>query len=383
MNHPPQLRAPRSLRALCFCALALSATLPANGAILGFNIDLTAKDDRTGILYVYSGTASGPAAIQGRHAVLDSRDGVSTGVGPLPGISGLAGGSAAEPKALAVGSVAGDPFKSRLSASLRSPEGANAESAEASGAVSFVDRIRLEGPGSGHVPVTFVMDWTMNVGGFVPGAFPASALGIYSDYGDDTSYGIGKIGFSFGLSLEVEETENPVFLTYYSRQDYADGDIMRNHLNELVWAFRGATPDISSSGDGTFQFYALLPLLSSGESYAVAERMLWTYTALVPLNQDLLFSGTWGGSVDCDAPGCRMSFLSLNSALLNIQVPAGYSLTSAQGFRYQGSNDQPPPGGEVPEPATAAMLAAGLGLGVVISRRRRAQGAVEMRANRD
>lgn len=359
-----------SLTGIALAALAVAGALPVNGAILGFEFDVSAKDDRTGIVFGYMGTASGAAAIQGSHVIVDSRDGVTTGLGPLPGVSGLAAGSPAVPTALAVGSAVGDPFKARLSASLQIPDLQTAESAEADAVISFLDRVRLEGPGSGYVPVTFVMDWNMNVAGFVPGSFPASALGIYDDYGDDTSYGIGKMGFSFLLSLEVEGSEDSVFFANYSRTDYADGDILRDQQNQLVWKFAGARTEVYSNGDGTFQFDAMLPLLTSVTSYAVAERMVWSYTAMVPLNQDLLFSGSWGGYVDCDAPGCAMSFLSLNSAVMDVLLPEGYSLTSAQGFGYRSSNGQPPIGGEVPEPATAVMLAAGLGLAVVLRRRR-------------
>ena len=359
-----------ALTGFAVAALAVAGAAPASGDVLGFGIELTAKDDRTGILFEYTGLAGGPEAIQGRYGIVDSRDGVTTGLGPLPGVSGLAAGSLTAPTALAVGSGVGDPFKTRLSASLRIPELQNAESAEAGAAVTFLDRIRLEGAGSGSVPVTFVMEWTMDVAGSVPGAFPASALGIYDDYGEDTSYGIGKMGFDFLLSLEVEGTEDSVFFANYMRQDYADGDIVRDPQNQLIWQYGGATTEVDSSGDGTFQFDAMLPLLSTGATYAVAERMVWSYTAMVPLNQDLLFAGAWGGFVDCDAPGCSMSVLSLNSAVLDVQAPEGYSLTSAQGFGYRGSNSQPPIGGEVPEPATAVLLAAGLGLGVVLRRRR-------------
>lgn len=350
------------LAGLTIAALAVAGVQSAKGATLGFEINLSAKDDRAGILFEYTGMASGAAAIQGGHAIVDSRDGVSSGVGGLPPTTGLAAPSLTDPRALAVGSFVGDPFKTRLSASLFTPQAANAESAQADASINFTDRIRLEGPGSGYVPVTFVMEWTMNVAGSVPGAFPASAIGIYSDYGEDNSYGIGKMGFNFLLALEVEETEQSLFLASYSRQDYADGNIVRDQQNQLIWQFGGASTEVYTYGDGTFQFDAMLPLLSTGATYAFPERMLWAYTAMVPLNQDLLFAGSWGLGADCDAPGCSMSVLSLNSALLDVQAPAGYSLTSDQGFAYRNSNSQPPVGGEVPEPATYAMLASGLGL---------------------
>lgn len=288
--------------------------------------------------------------------------------------------------------VSPDPFYVRAGAYVRTPNEDPSLGGRAATSVYFGDVIRVEGPAQAAVPVQFKAEWTLTRTAAFPDSFAASALGIYEPLGEYPQLDVGLLRYFFLLALEdgiplpgggcdpgeegpcFGEPEGPasLFLASYQKDFRFDGNIVEHPFQGLIWQYSGVTEETQQYGDGTYQFQPIPPFIIGGPPVSGSTRLTWTHTALLPVGQDLYLSGGWGATADCSAPDCYANYFSFNSAAISVELPEGYSLWSEQGHRYLGLLSEPegPVNGEIPEPGTALLAAAGLFAVAALGRRR-------------
>ncbi len=352
------------------CCLMMGGVAARADVLRGFEMTVEAASDSYGIFHSLTTQVNALASpYTYSYASANAATGTNTGltlpaqfIPSFPAISVIPGQGT---RSGAV--VSPDPFYVRTGAYVKTPDADPSESGRAAASVYFGDVIRVNGPAQPAVPVQFKAEWELSIAVQFPSSFAASALGIYASLGEYPQLDVGILRYFFLLGLENgiplpgggcdPGAESPCFIEYegpaslfstsYQKEFRLDGQIVEHPFEGLIWQRSSVTNESQQSGDGTYQFQGDPFLLGSLSSNV---RIIWTHTALLPVDQDLYLSGGWGGMADCDAPDCYLNYYSLNSAALSIQLPEGYSLWSEQGYRYLGLLGEPeePVAGEVP-----------------------------------
>lgn len=357
----------RNASRLRLFTLLAGFTLSAHGAsFVGYRIELQAR--QPGVFRSFEQEFDAATIGSGRYFIADSREpAIQQGVTPYP-LSGVLVIPSSDTAAVAVAAVSPEPLRIRTGASVNVENDAGntgAERVTARTSARFGDLISISGPGA-TVPVTFTMGWTMDLGGVVPTSIPGPALDIYDDYG--TPLDIAYLDYGFGLTLSrTQGASDILFSTSYFYDETVWGETVPDGNGGWRWDYTGSIIDPDQTGDGSYTFDRS-PRLPWDGSLTQQVRVTWTHTANVPTGEFLNLVGSWSGASFCWSNFCTIRYESVNSSGIGIEVPAGYTFSSSQGFRYEPLED-PPSGNEIPEPASITLALTGLA--VLIRRRRR------------